>query len=790
MRSLLVLLFAVLLLAPAAAAQNERWQAQPSLRNVQALGASETAVWVGTEGGVYSYTLASGEIERFTPVQGLSRVDVQAITYDGARDAVWIGYADGVLDRLDVPTGAVESFFDIAQATRFSSRGINRIEVEADSLLIATEFGVVVFDAARNEVSDTYERFGTLPAASSVGDVLVAPLPDGRPGLWVGTSQGIAYAPLTTPNFREPAAWTADPQSPENVLALAFFDETLFAGTERILDQQGRVVAVGGGFARGADGGWERFIAEEQSLTEWLVIDAGLIGVSQFRILLLDGDGGLLRFDIGGVSGLQAGTLGPNGEVWTGDQFQGLVRYPDLATVAAGTIEPTFQLIPNGPETNNILALDVAEGGAVWASYEAPSPVVNGFGRFDGTTWTNLSFDNGALPDWASISAIHVDDFGNVWAGSGDVNRGRGVFQYTPEGEIVHYIPANSSLLPSAPGSPNYVVTPGLDTDDEGRLWVSNRFASPGLHVRTPDGEWQGLNRPSNVPSSITFTKVYVDSFGQKWLTTRSAVTTGGTGIVVLDTRGTPLDASDDRAAIVQSVGSVGTGLPDAQVNAIVEDRSGRIWLGTDRGLATIFSPGSAFAGDLAAQITWARTPDGASFFLRDLRIFDIAVDPADRKWLASTSGVWLLNAEGDEVIANFTTENSPLPSDVVVAVAVDEESGAVHFATSGGLYTYRGDAIAASPTAEDLFVYPNPVRGNGGPLPEIAITGLVDEADVRVLTVDGQVVASFQTRGGSTRWDGRDQRTGRFVPSGVYIVAASGQNDEGTAYGKVAVIR
>ena len=778
MRSLLALLAVVFFLAPGALAQNERWQAQPSLRNVQALGASETAVWVGTEGGVYSFTPATGEIERFTPVQGLSSVDVQAIAYDSARDAVWIGYADGVLDRLDVATGSVQAFFDIAQATRFNDRRINRINIQADSLLISTGFGVVVFDAVRAEVSDTYERFGSLAAATSVGDVLVAPVPDGSPGLWVGTSQGTAYAPLSASNLREPSAWTVDPEAPANVLSLATLDGVIFAGVEQTEDENGDVRR------RRDDGTWTRLFVGNESMLQLLVNDDGLIAVSPFKLVFQDATGSATLFNIEAAQ-TQTGVLGPGGTLWTGDLFQGLLAYPDLAALEGGAIEPLQKLIPNGPETNRILSLDAAEGGVVWAGYSAPAASINGFGRFDGTMWTNFSFDNGALPDWAAIPSIHVDEAGNVWSGSGDVNRGVGVFQYTPDGEVVQYTPDNSSLLPVSSGSPNYVVTSGLDTDEEGRLWVSNRFASPPLHVRTPEGEWQGLDRPSGVPSDLSYDKVFVDSFGQKWITGYQ-----NNGFLVIDTRGTPLDASDDRAAVVRTVGSVGTGLPDADVNSIIEDRSGRIWLGTNRGLATIFSPGSAFAGALASQITWARTPDGASFFLRDLRIFDIAVDPADRKWLASNSGVWLLNAEGNEVIANFTTENSPLPSDVVVAVAVDEETGAVHFATSGGLYTYRGDAVAAVPIADDLFVYPNPVRGDGGPLPEIAITGLVDEADVRVLTIDGQVVASFRTRGGSARWDGRDQRTGRFVPSGVYIVAAAGQNDEGTAYGKVAVIR
>jgi ligand-binding sensor domain-containing protein len=761
-----------------AAAQNDRWQAYPSFRNVQALSASGDALWVGTEGGVYRYAPASGEVERFTPVQGLSRVDVRAITFDEARDAVWVGYADGVLDRLDAATGEVRPFFDIAQADRFSARGINRIDVVADSLFISTGFGVVVFDAVRNEVSDTYERFATFPSGTSARDVLLAPLPGGAPGVWVGTRQGVAYAPLDAPNLREPSAWTADPQAPENVLALAAFGGRIYAGVQRTEDEDGDVRV------RDDDGSWDRLFYGNESAVDLVVGDDELLAISSFKVTRRDAAGAAASYDIANTSNYQAGTIGPDQRLWVGESRRGLLAYPDLATVESGVVEPAAVVVPDGPETNRILALDVAPDNVVWAGFEAPSVSVNGFGRFDGTTWTNYSVDNGALPARAPIATVHVDEFGNVWFGTGDVNRAAGVFQYTPEGEVVQYTPANSTLSPSSSNS-DYVVAAGLGTDEEGRLWVTNRFASPALHVRTRDGEWAGIERPSEVPSAFIYDEIYIDSFGQKWISGYD-----GRGLVVLDTGADPLDPGDDRAAYTGSVGSVGTGLPDAEVNAVIEDRSGRMWLGTDRGLATVFSPGSAFAGSLASQITWARTPDGASFFLRDLRIFDIAVDPADRKWLASSSGVWLLNAEGNEVLANFTTENSPLPSDVVVAVAVDEESGVVHFATSGGLYSYEGDAVAAAPVAEDLFVYPNPARGHGGALPEIAIEGLVDDADVRVLTVDGQVVASFRTRGGSVRWDGRDQRTGALVPSGVYIVTAAGQDGEGTAYGKVAVIR
>ena len=774
MRSLFV--FALcLILAPASLAQSDRWQAFPSLRSAQVLAASDEALWVGTDGGVYSYAPGSGEIERFTLIEGLSGVDARALTYDPARDAVWIGYPDGVLDRIDVETGSITSFLEIARADRFSTRSINRIEVAGDTLRIATGFGLVIFDAERNEVRDTYERFGSLPLGTATFAVLEAPLPDGRAGLWVGTRGGVAYAPLDAPNLREPAAWTLDDDGPTNVLSLALFEGELFAGTEGGEE--------GGAFRRRVSGEWTPLPYGPFAIPAMTVEADRLVAISFFRIIVREPSGSTTRYTIDALSDFHDIIFGPGGRLWLADHFGGLVALPTLDGVPEGTIEPEQTVVPRGPDSNAIRSVAVGPERTIWTGFQPSQDREEVFAFLEGDRWTGYSVAAGDLDRRAHILEITSDEAGNVWLGS----LGAGLYQVTPEGEVLRYDVENSSLAGSG-GNEDYVVVPGLAVDDADNLWVTNQLANPPLHVRTPEGEWQALQRPSEVPSTVTYSRIYIDSFGQKWITARSSSAVLGTGLAVIDTGADPLDTSDDRAVYVGSVGSVGTGLPNTQVNAIVEDRSGRLWIGTDRGLATVFSPGSILSGNAASQITWTRTPDGTSFFLRDLRIFDIAVDPADRKWLASNSGVWLINAEGNEVIENFTSENSPLPSDAVVAVDIDETDGTVYFATDGGLYSYRGGAIAPVREAADLFVYPNPLRAEGGALPEVSITGLVDRADVRVLTVDGQVVAAFTTRGGSVQWDGRDQRTGDFVPSGVYIVAADGEG--GTAYGKVAVIR
>lgn len=783
MRALLLSVF-LCLLASTATAQPNRWQAFPALNNVQAIAASEDALWVGTDGGVYRYAPDSGEIERYTSIEGLAGADVRAIAYDAARRAVWIGYADGVLDRLDAESGEVASFRDIARADRFNARGVNRIEVAGGVLRVSTDFGLVLFDPAQGEVQDTYERFGTLPLGTATYDVIEAPLPDGRDGLWVGTREGIAWAPIDAPNLREPSAWTVEPEGPRNVLNLAYFGGEVFAGLERTTE--GDEAAPGGARRRSAGGTWADVFVGEASVPEMLTGGQRLYLVSTFWVTGRSPDGENARYRLdtpAPYSELQAAAWGPDGALWVGDRFDGLIAFPDLSAQPAGEVAPRQAVVPDGPGSNTVLAVEAAPQ-AVWVGLVPLQNRTPVFSRFQDAQWTDYSVLDAAIDRGANVVEVVSDGAGNTWLGS----EGAGVYQVSPEGEVVRYTSENSSLRSSSSDNPEYYLTPGLAVDAADHLWVTNQFANPPLHVRTPEGEWAGLRRPPEIPTSTTYREIYIDSFGQKWVVAQSTSSNSRAGLIVIDTRGTPLDDSDDRGVYVGSAGTVGTGLPNESVTAVVEDRSGRMWIGTDRGLATVFSPGSIFTGNAASQITWARTADGASFFLRDLRILDIAVDPADRKWLASESGVWLVNADGNEVIANFTTDNSPLPSDVIVDIDIDEMDGTVYLATNAGLFSYRGGSIAPVAQAGDLFVFPNPARASGETLPEISITGLVDDADVRVLTVDGQLVASFDTRGGSVQWDGRDQRTGQFVPSGVYVVAADGEG--GTAYGKIAVIR
>jgi hypothetical protein len=173
------------------------------------------------------------------------------------------------------------------------------------------------------------------------------------------------------------------------------------------------------------------------------------------------------------------------------------------------------------------------------------------------------------------------------------------------------------------------------------------------------------------------------------------------------------------------------------------------------------------------------------------LAINGIAVDPANQLWFATNDGAWLVKSVegGYEMVYHFTSDNSPLFSNEVLSVAVNGITGEVFFSTGLGLVSFQGDAVTPSNRVRDLFVYPNPVHMSGGTSPNIFIDGLVEETDIRIMTVSGSLVRRLKARGGRTRWDGRDE-SGSLVTSGIYLIVAVAVDGGDAAHGKEAVIR
>ena len=166
--------------------------------------------------------------------------------------------------------------------------------------------------------------------------------------------------------------------------------------------------------------------------------------------------------------------------------------------------------------------------------------------------------------------------------------------------------------------------------------------------------------------------------------------------------------------------------------------------------------------------------------------VSDIHVDALNYKWIATTSGVFVLDPSGTEVVATITAGSSPLLSDNVRCIAVDERSGLAYFGTIGGCSVARTSSMRPL-SSFNLVCYPQPFSPTRDQL--FVIDGLAPDSDIKIMTISGTMVAALQVRGRQAIWNGADTY-GNMVPPGVYIVNASSASAGTAAVTKFAVTR
>ena len=90
-----------------------------------------------------------------------------------------------------------------------------------------------------------------------------------------------------------------------------------------------------------------------------------------------------------------------------------------------------------------------------------------------------------------------------------------------------------------------------------------------------------------------------------------------------------------------------------------------------------------------------------------------------------------MLSDDGLTIELQLSPTNSPLPSDNIQDIAINQASGEVFIATTRGIISYLGEATNWDSKMENIFVFPNPVdASHEGP---ITIDGLAFESTVPV---------------------------------------------------------
>ena len=282
---------------------------------------------------------------------------------------------------------------------------------------------------------------------------------------------------------------------------------------------------------------------------------------------------------------------------------------------------------------------------------------------------------------------------------------------------------------------------------------------------------------------NLFFDDLLIDSWNQKW----GLIGRGG-GLFVYNNNNTIDDSSDDEYKILST--SIGNGnLPSQDVYSICMDKDDIIWIGTSKGIGVFYYPNSVFSSyNFDAQQILIQENDYGQYLLSQEKVTSINVDGANRKWVGTEkAGVFLLSEDGTEEIYHFTSENSPLYSNNIVDIAINNENGEVFIGTSKGLISYRSTATEGSKKARKTTVFPNPVRETyNGP---IAIKGLTTNARIKITDVAGNLVYEDIALGGQAIWDGKNKFNERAA-TGVYLVFSVDESGKEKMVSKIMFIR
>ena len=760
-------IFAILsiLIAITANAGIGDWVLYPSYHNATYCQTAGDKVYVLASGALYSYNTSDEEVRVYDKINTLSDIDITHIEYCKDIKALVVVYSNANIDIL-FDDEEVYNITDFKNKSLPDKR-INGVDIQGTTAYISTVFGVVELDLEEYEFTNTY---------TTGLNTYCTYLFNGT--LFCGTETGM-YSCATDKNLLDKNNWVK--KNNYFTKAICELDGMLYC----YLDEFGiysynasnnilkDVVYNHGEKYNSMYSNGKEIIASAKKKTTIITspTDVTVYKNSNSNFILKDGNH---FWDCKGYNGIvkciaKDGEIIVNSTSVTPDSpVRNYCEYMKFAS-------DDKLLVAGG----NLNYFDITFYDGTLMEYD-----------YSGNRWNNLPEDTikqaTGIP-YLNLCAIDEDpaEPGHYFAGS----FGYGLYEFRNGKFVKHYSTHNSPLESVIPTNTRFVRIPSVKFDKEGNLWCINTGTKNIVKVLKSDGTWCELYYKP-IEKLATMVEPVMDSRGWLWLKSLQ----GEAGIFCAKMNGTPLDSSDDesKAWLNKFVNQDGISYDIYQVFALAEDREGQMWVGTNTGLFVIDNPKTFFNNGVFKQIKVPRN-DGtglADYLLSGTYIKSIQVDGANRKWIGTNDdGIYLISADGLETIHHFTTDNSPLPSNSIVSIAINDGSGEVFIGTDKGIASYMSDATRPEEKLDEnnIYAYPNPVKADYSG--NIAIVGLTHDCNVKIVDTAGYLINEGTSNGGQYTWNGRNAR-GEKVASGVYYVLTYDSNgNEGVAT-KIVVIR
>lgn len=736
----------------------EGWNIYTSFKEVTGVGLSNNTVWAATTGGLFSFDLNSpaNTINKYTTLQGLLSNQLTTVLVDNSGN-VWSGASDGSIS-VYYPSGSYwKVIADILNSTE-PNKNINGLFQYGNYLFISTEFSIIKFDISRFQfVDQPYIYLGPmLPVKTPVYYTLVV-----NDTVWAATKNGIAYANINS-YLPIQTSWlnyttTNSVMLKNKTNTIAYFNNSVFFGTD-----SGMVYHSGNG------------------LVQYQPLYNGNPVIDKINHMIVR-NGNLFFSTYNNVFKVTGNNLNQAELVYTGDVVDALNSAPG-GELLIGTVNKGINIfkngtnnyiLPNSPYSNIFYNMAVDGSSNLWAVSGSLGDWASfsGVYKFNGSSWKNYLYQDypvmgSGCCGWVQIyPSVYT---GDIWVGG----LGNGLLRINGE-NVVRYDDGNSILKSFA--GPGFVLVLGMKEDNNRNLWVLNS------NTQYPIVNFTALDSfplPAGNPTSTAIVYLAIDRYNTKWMTL--GVENSLKGIEYFN----------------ESVPTGGVVLPDqlgadiTNVNDIIVDNNGEVWVATDNGVSIIADPYQVIANPNSIPSTQKMRiiENGISTPLTE-NVTTLRCDALNNKWLGTnSSGVLYVSQDGSTLLNQFTTKNSPLPDNKVNCLATDPKTGLVYIGTQNGMVTYKTVAVQPESDFGKITVGPNPFLIPNEHL--LRIDGLVENSSVKILSISGTLVRELQTPGGKiANWDGKDDH-GNLVSSGIYIIVGYNSDGSKAGTGKVAVVR
>ena len=750
---------------------SDRWEDFYSYNNVKDFVRVNEVIYALTDNAVFTYNISTTETDKLSSINGFSGETTSSIIFNNLNNRLVIGYETGLIEVLN-EDNSIHISADIVNFNQSGEKTINHISQFNNMLYLSTPFAIVEYDISKLEFGDTF-FIGANSTSVKINETLII-----GNQIFAATENGLYQADLTNPNLIDFNNWTllfngrfssitrynnqtyvSDSSNiyrvngsnleltktlPTSILSIKSSDQYLIATTERSAYVYNFVFT-------------ETFKTSPTITNDYHLNSANIIGNTLF---LNTKEFGILQTAI--------------------------------------TSQSFTEIHPQGPLTNSVFSM-ASLNNNIWFVYggynSAYVPIGNlkGFSHFNGNNWVNTPF-TASFPvlDLVNVSIdpshenrVFISSFSQT--SSSNILSGGGLLEVVDDQITTFYNSQNSPLEDLFPTNPNLITTRinGTVFDNQGNLWVTDVLAANKLKKLNSSGTWQTFDlRILQTNSAQELNTIQIDNTNSLWIGTRR------NGVYVYNENG-------DRKRALTTEPTKGS-LPHANVRAVAVDKNNRIWLGTQSGMVVYNNASGLFDASIYDAEPIIILDDGIpKKLLGDQTVNTITIDGADNKWFGTDNGgVLYTNPNGQNTLASFNKDNSPLPSNKILKITVDTSSGKVFFATDKGVVAYNSNVASFGEELKEVYAYPNPALKNHETITIDGKNGnhLPKGTNVKILDVSGNlvyetnVVEGQQLQGGKVVWD-KKNLAGKPVVSGIYIVLLSNDDASETSSTKIAII-